>query len=441
MMQQLSLYSGPVAQIPHTEEISSQYNPNPNDYVRIWTELTVEDNSSMLALWVFFLIVIGSLLLIVLIVSFTMHYIQRGRRQSLRRRVESGEVDLEAMGIKRLTVPEIFVKDFPLYTYNSEPEMMSMPSTPMSAGATTSPRSARSSRRSRRPDQRSIMSDVASTGSIRSHRSSLTGSVDTTATNFQPNCQICLVRFQHRFTIIRELPCGHIFHSVCIDEFLTQNSSMCPMCKQCMLPRGYSPRITNGMVRRERAVRRLRGRVDLDDSSLESGETKLKAWGKKFFSPSPRSSAGSQSDVPMTPIKQPKPNRDTTQQPPSELKEESDVVPAAPETIAENPDGDGTVPKSTTTANGEDAGTTEMPAPAAVKKSRPRQSRPRQLKLLPTHPENGDAVKGGKGRSSPSSFARERMRQIAASNAPFDDPDSQIPKCKWLSTLKLSEQP
>lgn len=74
------------------------------------------------------------------------------------------------------------------------------------------------------------------------------------------------------------------------------------MCKHCLLPRGYSPKITNGMVRCEQAVRRLRERVDLEDSSLESGEkTKLKDWGKRLFSSSSSGHAptAASSDVPL----------------------------------------------------------------------------------------------------------------------------------------------
>ncbi|KAL6860057.1 hypothetical protein ACO1O0_004082 [Amphichorda felina] len=376
MMDQLSLYSGNVTEIPHGQEITELYGPNPSDYVRIWTELQMKNPSNMLALWTFFLIVIGSLLFIITLVSLTMHLIQRRRRQSLQQRVESGEVDLEASGIKRLAVPASHVKEFPLYTYNAEPDVASVPVTPSSVGAPMSTHSVRSSRsrksRRRHHDSRSVISDIRPPGSIRSKRSSLGGSVDTTATNFQPNCHICLV----------------------------------------------SPKITNAMVRRERALRRLRGRVDLDEFELEAGEAKIKLWKKRLFSSSVTST-----DTPMAmaSVKQDKNknSRETSDQRASIAEESTDStaeVPEDPLTLA--------IPEEP-----EQARTTE-----STRTPRPRKKRPRALRLLPTQPENSELTTAPVvGRKSPSSFARERMRAIAAKNAPFDDPDGHRPK--WRRAL------
>ncbi|KAF7536686.1 hypothetical protein G7Z17_g13003 [Cylindrodendrum hubeiense] len=396
MMEQLSLYSGHIADIPHGEEINDLYGPNPKDYVRIWTELNLENDSSIPPLWAFFLIVIGALLLIIFGVSLTMHLVQRRRRRSLKRRVESGEVDLEAMGIKRMTVPPAHIRDFPLFTYNADPETMGLPPTPLST---------RASRSSRRQDQRSIRSS----NSIRSKRQGVGRSTDSTATNFQPSCHICLVKFDHRLTIIRELSCGHIFHPECIDEFLSQNSSLCPMCKQSMLPRGYSPQITNGMVRRERALRRLRERVDFDDLSDQSHDSKLKGWSRRLF----RTSAPSSPVVSrLVTFKFTKPKEEPAREPLPMVVEEPgtapDTTPAPPsDSISEEP-----------------ATVTNAPAPARTSKSR--RTRPRALNLLPTQPEDSELKTiATVGRKSPSSFARERMREIAAKNAPFDDPDQQ----------------
>ncbi|RSL64976.1 hypothetical protein CEP54_004404 [Fusarium duplospermum] len=403
IMQQLSLYSGRIEDVPYGSEINKLYGPNPKDYVRIWTELSLHDESDMPALWAFFLIVIGALLAIIAFVSVTMHLVQRRRRISLRRRVETGEVDLEAMGIKRLTVPATHVRGFPLFTYNADPESIAAPPTPSST---------RRLRSSRGLDQRSVRSST----SIRSKRSSVGVTGDNAATNFQPSCHICLANFDHRVTIIRELPCGHIFHPECIDEFLLQNSSLCPMCKHCMLPRGYSPKITNGMVRRERALRRLRERVDLEDLSEGSTDnTKIRDWGKRLFrtSTSPTRPASSS---PLVSLKLGKFRRRPAEDTTAEVSEHSDTPPA-PSSTASQPE----EPEATTRP------------PAAAKATKPRRSRPRALNLLPTQPENSELITPAVGRASPSSFARQRMREIAAKNAPFDDPDSQ--RAIWLRAI------
>lgn len=174
-----------------------------------------------------------------------MHCVQRRRREWLRRRVASGEVDLEALGIKRLTVPQDILDKMPLYVYVSE-------SAPSETVSTT----------------RDM--DAAADKEI---------SVETERRGFtQPTCAICLDDFVSSDTVVRELPCGHIFHPDCIDSFLRENSSLCPMCKTSVLPRGFCPAVvTNAMVRRERMVRRMRTRsgneADEDDDEEESAPT------------------------------------------------------------------------------------------------------------------------------------------------------------------------
>ena len=417
MMKQLSLYSGNISQIPNGDEINSLYGPNVDDYVRIWTELTLHDPSNSLVLWTLSLIVIGGLVLVIGAVSVLMHLVQRRRRKSLRRRVESGEVDLEAMGIKRLTVPASHVGSFPLFTYNAEPDLISRVSTPPTHGG-ASTRTPRGFRRSRRHDQPGVLPQVApppSTRSARSQRSSVGDSVDTTATNDQPSCHICLANFEHRVTIIRELPCGHIFHSDCIDEFLTENSSLCPVCKLCMLPSGYSPNITNGMVRREKALRKLRGRIDLDDGE-ETTPSRWKMLGIQMLMLSTKPSSG----LPLTTV-----TKKSTWSRGDQSKQPGSSPPDSPKNST------AAAPVGSPQAPSDDI----SDAPTVTKASRPRKMRSRAVKPLPSQPEDAELKTNQTGQDGPSSFARERMRQLAAKNAPFDDPDNQRPKCKLFPDL------
>ncbi|RYP89800.1 hypothetical protein DL770_004094 [Monosporascus sp. CRB-9-2] len=247
MMQQLSLYSGDLSEVPFGSDITTTYHPDPSDYVRVWTELIISNSSGTFSVWVFVLIIIGVLLFVIGGTSMLMHCIQHHRRAALRRRVESGEVNLEALGIKRLKVPIEHIQGFPLFTYNYESPAPLSSLARSSAGA-RGPRSTETG-----PDKFPL------------------------ATDYQPDCQICLEAFLSKQTVIRELPCGHIFHPECIDSFLSAVSSLCPICKASMLPPGYSPKITNGMVRRELATRRLRPPA-IDRSRLGRGCRRLSSW-------------------------------------------------------------------------------------------------------------------------------------------------------------------
>ena len=152
-----------------------------------------------------------------------MHVVQRRRRNALRQRVINGEVDLEALGVKRLTVPEDYLMKLPVYAYLDGPEdsekNIDQPSTGASnllPPTTTAEKSSPLSRRSSAPDM-----PVANRAS---------------AIFSQPTCPICLDDFEHNESQVRELPCRHIFHVDCIDPFLLNNSSLCPICKRkCFL--------------------------------------------------------------------------------------------------------------------------------------------------------------------------------------------------------------
>lgn len=267
MMTPLGLYSGNVSSVPFGANISALYGSSEDDYVRIWTEIHVNTPSSLPTIWIFILVCIGVLLAFLALVSFMMHYVQRRRRSSLERRVAAGEVNLEAMNIKRVRVPIDYVEKFPLFTYNYEATHTSPPSSPLS------PRAMSLARDESLPIEamhQGAANPAILEKALASPRSTVTGITNaSTATDYQPKCTICLEDYENRATIIRELPCGHIFHPDCIDEYLSEVSSLCPLCKASMLPKGYCPPITNAMVRRERAIRRLRGQVVVEDGELQ----------------------------------------------------------------------------------------------------------------------------------------------------------------------------
>jgi hypothetical protein len=295
VMQHLSLYSGNVTEVPFGHNISERFLADPEDYLRIWTELGVSTPPARIATWIYALIIIGVLFVVFTTTSLLMHFVQAWRRVGLRRRVIAGEINLEAMGIKHLTVPMPYIQRFPLFTYHYEPEALSPPASPRLARTTRTRTRTRSvdladSPTASRVAQSATVSDLG--------LGSPFTAASTTATDYQPTCEICLEPYENRATVIRELPCGHIFHPECIDEFLHEVSSLCPICKASMLPEGYCPKVTNDMVRRERAIRRLRGHVEVQDDSEGPAAGKPRgrwmATRSRFFGGGPMSSTSTE---------------------------------------------------------------------------------------------------------------------------------------------------
>jgi hypothetical protein len=244
----------------------------------------VDNGTNLPSLWVFLLIVLGILLAIISGTSVVMRLIQRKHRSTLRRRVANGEVDLEALGIKRLNVPHDVLDKMPLHTFKGEEPILDHRS-PWRSIATPSQRSASLNQTTayapRALDGVLSSSPAVQTAGRPDSQDDTSKSLISTSTVLSPRhvqfaqrtCPICLDDFESNVTTVRELPCGHIFHPECVDTFLKESSSLCPMCKKSVLPLGYCPeKVTNAMVRRERLVRRMRERVTLDvvqDPSFE----------------------------------------------------------------------------------------------------------------------------------------------------------------------------
>ena len=281
LMHELSLYSGNMTDVPNGHDISELPGIDPRDYVRMYTAIDTSNNSTLPSLWVFLLIVIGILALMLGATSAAMHLIQRARRNSLRRRILNGEVDLEALGIKRLTVPREVIDECPIFTYNCEDEKVPCQPNPVEPNTWNQVSHAAKETLEAREIVPSPEPRLSSTDEIASNRSSLAHKFLPYS---QPTCPICLDDFKSGITPIRELPCGHIFHPECIDSFLSNNSSLCPMCKESVLPAGYCPaQITNSIVRRERNLRRLRSRVTVnEEGGVQVTGARIQSFGSDF---------------------------------------------------------------------------------------------------------------------------------------------------------------
>ena len=233
-MQQLANYNGNSTNVNNGSFQS--FASDPNDLIRLYTSIQLNGQNNLPSLWAFLLMVLGIVLGLVALTSFAMHVYQRQARRSLRRRVMRGDVDLEALGIRRLNVPQELLDKLPVYVYTS---------------AEKEAPTQKSSISTQLPRRNSEPVPIAPSGSF------VTNPPTTLHSFKQPTCAICLDDFVPKSTTVKELPCRHIYHPECIDELLRVHSCLCPVCKAKVLPNGYCPEtITNAMVRRERQARR-----------------------------------------------------------------------------------------------------------------------------------------------------------------------------------------
>jgi hypothetical protein len=210
----MAQHSGNLTDVPFGHELANEFPPQA--YVRLAGNIGLEGHTTLPNLWVIFIVVISILVFIIGFISTSLHCMQKRRRTILQQRIVRGDVDLEQLGIKKLTVPTNILDRMPLYVY---PQMSE-----------------------KTPELHYI-------------------------TDNQETCAICIEEFIPGESQIRQLPCNHIFHSQCVDNFLRQSSSLCPLCKKTSLPKGFCPPvITNAMVLRERRVRNMRDRIPNDPS-------------------------------------------------------------------------------------------------------------------------------------------------------------------------------
>ncbi|KAI9712412.1 MAG: hypothetical protein M1820_001625 [Bogoriella megaspora] len=297
----LAEYSGKnISDVPSGGNICTMYNNQ--SIVGLYADVDMGSAPNLPSLWNFVLIVVAVFVFAVGVVSLLMHIIQRRRRANLRDRIANGEVDLTTLGIfKRLVVPREMLDKLPLETYGGGGKAsagldhsLDPPRTFITELNTTKDGAPKSSleistlpRRNSDPVGSSASKATLPTlppSQLTSNPNHTTTSLSAAAANTpipdspispidppapppltntsrfsQPTCAICLDDFIPHESTLRVLPCSHIFHPECIDDFLLNTSPLCPMCKTSVLPKGYCPtKITNAMVRYERRIQIIR---------------------------------------------------------------------------------------------------------------------------------------------------------------------------------------
>ena len=270
VMKQLSLYSGNMTDAPNGDLLTEQFDSR--SYVRLYSEISTGSSSALPSLWVFLVIIFAIFLGIVFLTSLLMHLIQSRNRRQLRRMIVNGQVDLEALGIKRLKVPQSILNRLPLFVYvANHRDHTLMPVSPprdVPLDAVNGRGHTSSGDFCNIQPSLQIQSDALSPEPGQSEPRTKLPSPETPPHRLlsyaQPTCHICLDDFTSHESIVRELLCRHIFHPGCIDPMLLEYSSLCPICKRKVLPVGYCPtEVTNTIVRRERNTRRMRERVTI----------------------------------------------------------------------------------------------------------------------------------------------------------------------------------
>ena len=271
-------YAGNMSSVPFGSNLAAVYDPD--DYVRLTLTIDTGQASSIPGLWLFLLVILAALGLIIASTSISMHISQYRARRDLRRRIAAGEIDLESLGIKRLTVPKEMIDAMPIKIYGAaNVRSATQRNPPLSSPRASADVESRQSTVTTPVSDYPAKKDALTNANVES-------APDTAGNSPGDNleqsacCAICLDDYVVNTTPVRHLPCNHIFHPHCIDPFLQTRSSLCPLCKRSVLPKGFIPptlQLTNATVARERRIRLMRERASQrrssqsDPGALENG--------------------------------------------------------------------------------------------------------------------------------------------------------------------------
>merc|ERR1712048_782337 len=94
--------------------------------------------------------------------------------------------------------------------------------------------------------------------------------------NDEKMCTICFGEFEENWTLnLRKLPCGHLFHSACIDQWMQMGKRTCPFCRKdvfekkdvafSLLDLNEHEVVNRGFDQIEGEIQEALGRYDSDD--------------------------------------------------------------------------------------------------------------------------------------------------------------------------------
>ncbi|KAJ5636731.1 uncharacterized protein N7484_010044 [Penicillium longicatenatum] len=258
LMNELATFSDGTSHNKTNNAFDTSSNPARKSDTRLFTMLDADKAAaSSPSLWSFVLAILGTIFGLTLILVVLYRMMQRRRREVLRQRIESGEVDIEHLALNQLKVPGELVEKMPLYTYPNvsttdskneveaevaEVDPRSKTPSPIPEEHEPTPQTPTGIRKPQAAVINPVTDDQSTSSSSTPNRYRLS--------HTQTTCAICLDDFVVGSSTVRELPCGHIFDPGCIDPFLMENSSLCPLCKKSVLPLdSLEISVTNDMLR------------------------------------------------------------------------------------------------------------------------------------------------------------------------------------------------
>ncbi|KAL2699126.1 hypothetical protein AAEP93_010514 [Penicillium crustosum] len=176
-----------------------------------------EPTTSSTSVWSFVLAIAGTVLILSIILIIIYRLVLRKRRAQLQRRVDAGQVDIEALALNQMTAPPEVVRKMPLYTYLEikPPTEATLPQdgtseNPIEHYSGDKTYSLSSNEDSHAQDYAGIQKPAAAI--IKSEQNDSCRS-KYRLSHTQTTCAICLDDFVAGSSTVRELPCGHIFDS------------------------------------------------------------------------------------------------------------------------------------------------------------------------------------------------------------------------------------
>lgn len=225
--------------------------------------LLEESGKKTPSIWGFLLAILGTVVVLGVILFLLYQFLQRRRREILRRRLAVSAADYQQFQLQHLKVPQEFIARLPTYVYpnlghHGEDRSMQTPYDSNIPDRIDNTKNGEDKQKNSEKEP-----GVEASGLMTQHKNSagFEGALDAeqesktpqerardisprTArceTSSQTTCAICLDDFTPESSIVRELPCGHIYHPECIDISLTRSSSLCPLCKKSVWAPEFYP--------------------------------------------------------------------------------------------------------------------------------------------------------------------------------------------------------